>query len=228
MKMMVDANWSKARQELHPVVADALDRAHTLNRAGRLNADRLGDIAGWDRDLLRAMAAVSTSQLPGTFEEEQTLKAALSEAVVKAIERDPGPRPPVERRAAEHRGVRSRNARAQEEILRWLLEAEEDDANIVEFADENAYIQFRIDTDVIVMELSGGPEVGGQARLSPEQERTARRLGWKRPHRNADYPNYWRTWDRVLDRRGRLDLDTAQGVVDDIGATAEQVFGIEF
>lgn len=203
--------WAKL--ELDPAVRNAFERAHALNRAGRLTPAKLCKIAHGDVDLLRAMGA--SSNQPGNSDEGAVLRSCLDEAIVMALEAGP----PIGRSG-------SPQGRDERRILQWFLEASDGESLLLEF-DGGAYVQWILDDDIVRLEVSGGPAVDGPAHLNEIQERAIRRRGWERPKAD-DFPNYWIDWDIQRDRHGRIDLDTAQGIVDVIVGTCEEVFSAQF
>lgn len=138
-------------------ILDAYEQARVLNRHGALTVDALGEALRWDDFLLRNMAAVEARDRPGTAVELELLDRVLNATL----------------QAATGRVENAPSAMRDRQILfDWFMSADTEDFRVVEFSGD-AYIQWQVETDVVRLEISGSPELGG-----PDQVRI--RLGSSR------------------------------------------------
>lgn len=211
---VMDETYESRRSEVPLDVQYVTDRALVLVREGRLTSKKIGNLAGWDTEILRWIGRDRGVLLPGIPDEQKAINKAAKVALRDAVDREASAtgRKPAETAKAKHPkkpkpGMTrtpydpTRNNDALwsshlDALAKALRRLEHHDFVVVaQRSDPSRYVQFVRDGPILVGECSGADVDGGPAALSPGDQDALLEMGWGMPSRGpADTPNFRVIW----------------------------------
>lgn len=77
--------WEETARDMHPALVRILKNAKTLQEASMLDVDRMINLCDGDEDVLRVVAEMLPSDMPGSFSTQTAIKSTAADALVAVL-----------------------------------------------------------------------------------------------------------------------------------------------
>ena len=208
-------SYENRRHEVSPVIQDVTGQALVLARKKQLTPEAMGELAGWDREVLAWIGRKRGALLPGGPKERKAISKSARRALEMVVEARAGDYSSMpeksKKKSTAGKGKAPKMTRepyspAQNNEALWEKRSKElakslrslDDYDFVivgPASDQDRYVRFVRRAEVLFGECPGAVVDGGSLELSPQQQSDLLDMGWGPPDLGpSDYPNYRAVW----------------------------------